>query len=306
MNRNHIFLWIMITLLLPFVSSGEPPDFDGNQAFTFLYKQVELGPRIPGSKSHDLAVTQFSDWFEQCGGQVILQRFSVDVPVHYSDSKKQQTVDGVNVIARFGSADKIDYLFCAHYDTRPWADHDPDLAKRDQPIDGANDGASGVAVLLELARLFSIEPPPVTVELVLFDVEDSGAPGDNESYCLGSAYYSRNYAGEAPLGAILLDMVGDESLEIPKEYFSYAYSRSWTDYLFDLASELGLSAFVDEVGDAVYDDHVNLIRNGIPTCNFIDFDYAPWHTHGDVPGQCSPESLSQVGTLLRALVYGEN
>ena len=218
---------------------------------------------------------------------------------------KTREVKAVNVIAHFGAAGDPIYLFCAHYDTRPWADKDPNPDNRQIPIPGANDGASGVAVLLELARLFAHTPPPMPIEIVLFDVEDSGVPETNETYCLGSAYYTKHYSGKTPVGAILLDMIGDSDLEIKMEYFSYVYCRSWTEHLFDLAEELELDHFISEIGDAVYDDHIHLIKAGIPTCDLIDFEYPVWHTLADTPSQCSPESLRQVGTLLRYIVYEE-
>lgn len=286
-------------------SRAAAPTFDGTSAFTFLYKQVQFGPRVPGSEAHAKAVESFRDWFEQCGGQVRLQTFTADVHTSPEGDSPKVEMEGTNVIARFGGGRVADYILCAHFDTRPWADEDPDPAYRDKPIPGANDGASGVAVLLEMARLFRDNPPPATVDIVLFDLEDSGASGDNESYCLGSAYYAQNHAGVAPAGAVLLDMIGDANLEIPKEWFSWAYVPEWTAHIFDLAKQVDATAFIPEVGQPVYDDHVNLIRAGIPTVDLIDFDYTYWHTHQDSPEACSPESLGQVGRVLVRLVYGE-
>ncbi len=301
---------LLLAALIVFIcfdnlSAQEIPQFDGASAFTFLYRQVSMGPREPGSEVHEQAVEDYIDWFRRCGGQVHTQSFEVEIHTSPDKSSARRRVAATNVIARFGPEGSLTYLLCAHYDTRPWADLDQDSLNHDKPIPGANDGASGVAVLLEMARLFAISEPPVPVEIVLFDVEDSGVPGDNETYCLGSAYYVRHYAGSAPAGVVLVDMVGDADLEIPKEYFSNAYAPEWIDYLFKLAAEVNSDVFVDRAGAPVYDDHVHFLRAGIPACNLIDFDYRYWHTMNDVPEACAPESLEQVGRVLVRLVYGE-
>ncbi len=281
------------------------PEFDGNSAFTFLYRQVEWGPRNPGSEGHSRAIEEYKEWFEECGAEVTLQRFKAKIHKSFEADSEMEEIDATNIIAHFGTSKRSTYMFCAHYDTRPWADFETDPQKQMTPIPGANDGASGVAVLLEMARLFAVNPPPVSVDLVLFDVEDAGIQGNNNTWCLGSAYFARHYAGSAPAGSILVDMIGDTDLEIPKEYFSYAYSKEWTDHLFQLAEEVGSYSFIDEIGDPVYDDHVNLIRGGFTVTNFIDFDYPYWHTLEDTPEKCSAQSLEQVGNVLVRLVYGD-
>ncbi|MBZ0263856.1 M28 family peptidase [bacterium] len=299
-----IIVFLLVMLCCSATHQGIAAEFDGNEAFKFLYKQVELGPRVPGTEIHAKAVEYYVDWFEEMGGRVREQKFSVSIPEQPKRNSKTYEVEATNIIANFGPPGKPTYLFCAHFDTRPWSDQDPNPENFNTPVPGANDGASGVAVLLELARLFAIEEPPDPIEIVLFDVEDAGVSGDNESYCLGSAYYAKHYAGSAPVGAVLLDMIGDASLEINMEYFSYNYAKSWTQYLFELAEQLNLYSFNAKLGDPVYDDHVNLIRAGIPTCNLIDFDYPYWHTVQDTPDKCSPESLKEVGDLLVGLIYG--
>jgi Peptidase family M28 len=306
-NRLSIYKPILLIAIFSFVSISiaAPPKFDRNSAFTFLYKQVAFGPRIPGTESHQRAIDSYVSWFEECGLSVRIQQFNADIHTLPDINSPTNRVTGKNVIARYGTAATPDFIFCAHFDTRPWCDMDPDTSYFNTPCPGANDGASGVAVLLEIARLFVENPPDVTIEFVLFDVEDSGVPANNETYCIGSAHYARNYAGRAPFGAILLDMIGDSDLQISKENFSWTYSRDWTDHLFSLAKEENLKSFVDEVGTAVFDDHVNLLRAGIPTCNLIDFDYEYWHTHMDVPEACSSESLEEVGNLLVRLIWNE-
>lgn len=303
--KRGVVLSLLVLLLTVAPGFAQPPTFDGTSAFTFLYKQVEMGPRNPGSEGHKRALDSYREWFEQCGALVRRQSFTADVHTSPEGSSPKQEMRGTNLIAQFGKGRSADYLLCAHFDTRPWADEDPDPKRRMEPIPGANDGASGVAVLLEMARLFAEQPPPGRVDIVLFDLEDSGASGDNESYCLGSAYYAKNHYGPAPIGAVLLDMIGDAELEIPMEWFSWAYAPEWTKHVFDLAEEVEAGAFYPEVGDPVYDDHVPLLRAGIPTVDLIDFNYPHWHTHNDVPENCAPESLEQVGRVLVRLVYGE-
>ncbi len=306
-SRSSFFAPLLFIAVFSFVSNlyGTPPQFDGNSAFTFLYKQVEFGPRIPGTPSHQRAIDSYVKWFEECGLSVRIQQFNADIHTLPDINSPTTSVTGKNVIARYGTAPTPDYILCAHFDTRPWCDMDPDTSYFNTPCPGANDGASGVAVLLEIARLLVENPPDVTVEFVLFDVEDSGVPENNETYCVGSAHYAQHYAGRAPFGAILLDMIGDSNLEISKEQFSWTYAREWTDYLFNLAEEENLHSFINEIDTAVYDDHVNLLRAGIPTCNLIDFDYEYWHTHMDVPEACSSESLEEVGRLLVRLLWNE-
>ncbi len=310
MRQHQTVIVVFLLILLQFSGSiafsqdnGFTPRFNGENAFMFLYRQVEFGPRNPGSEGHEAAIRSYVDWFEQCDAEVELQYFQATVNTLPDSTSPTRTLRGTNIIARFGPTGSAHFLFCAHYDTRPWADETPDSTLRRNPIPGANDGASGVAVLLEMARLFSIWPPEMPIEMVLFDLEDSGVPGMNSSYCLGSSFYAYNRPGTAPVGAIVLDMIGEKDLEVNMEYFSYVYARDWTEYLFDIAEEVDSDFFISEIGEAAYDDHIHLLNSGIPTCNFIDFNYDYWHTHQDTPDKCSAESLEQVGRVLVYLVY---
>jgi Zn-dependent M28 family amino/carboxypeptidase len=193
----------------------------------------------------------------------------------------------------------------AHYDTRPRSDRETDPARAALPLIGANDGASGTAVLLHLAELLAAAPPPAGVDLLFFDVEDYGREGDLAHYCLGSARLARTWdefggplAGGRPRGLVLLDMVGKRDLAIPMEGYSLRMAEPWTRALFARAAELGLDAFVSEPGPAVYDDHVPFLQAGIPAVDLIDFDFPEWHTQRDVPAACSPASLEAVGRLV--------
>jgi len=215
-----------------------------------------------------------------------------------------------NIIASFNLPATDRVLLCAHWDSRPWADQDPLPANRKKPVPGANDGASGVAVLLELARLFHGQKPPVGVDIVLFDGEDLGHGGDFSGYAQGSKYFAE-HKGQSfnPRFGILLDMVGKKDISIPREQNSTSYAPSVVDYVWSLAARLASSgridprSFTDAPGPSVYDDHVPLNQAGIPAIDLIDFDYPSWHTVNDTPDKCSPQSLASVGNLLAAVVY---
>ena len=198
----------------------------------------------------------------------------------------------------------------AHFDTRPVSDLDPDPAQRDVPLVGANDGASGVAVLLHLLEILGENPPKAGVDLIFFDAEDSGHSGSPDEFCLGSRHlaetlqdFSNPLVGSTPRGLILLDMIGKKDLRVPMEGYSLRYAPVWTQAVFNRALELGLPAFVPEPGPSIYDDHVPFLGKGIPALDLIDFDFPQWHTTGDVPSVCSSTSLEQVGVLLVSLIY---
>jgi Zn-dependent M28 family amino/carboxypeptidase len=182
---------------------------------------------------------------------------------------------------------------------------------KNQPILGANDGASGVAVILELARILHAEPPPIGISLVLFDAEDYGTPGDSWSYCIGSQYFAKNIPISYPAYAINLDMVGDKNLEFYIERYSYQQNAALVLELWDLAATLKLSAFKKQAKYMIFDDHVPLYEiAGIPSVDIIDFDYPNdqinyHHTHNDVVANCSPHSLWQVGTLMVNHIYAK-
>jgi Zn-dependent M28 family amino/carboxypeptidase len=200
-------------------------------------------------------------------------------------------------------------LIGAHWDTRAVADEDLDNEKNNLPIIGANDGASGTAVLMELALIFKKNNPPIGIDMIFFDAEDVGISGQPRTYAMGSEYFSKNLPIAKPDFGIIVDMVGDKNLNISIERFSYRIDKKRVIELWDLASELNLRAFKKEIRYEVYDDHIPLWENAnIPTIDIIDFDYPNlfynhWHTHNDTPENCSAQSLGQVGTLLVNYVY---
>jgi len=219
-----------------------------------------------------------------------------------------------NILARFNPPARKHVLLLAHYDTRAIADQDPDPGNRSKPILGANDGASGVAVLLMLADIFARDVPPIGVDLLLVDAEDQGRSGDLDNFCLGTKAFlpemNELLGGVRPQYAVLVDMVGDAELTLPIEYNSWRGARKLVSRIWNLARDLGYSQFRFEMGAQIYDDHVPLLEAGIPAVDIIDFDYPNteknyWHTLEDTPDKCSAESLEVVGTVLTTLIYSE-
>jgi Zn-dependent M28 family amino/carboxypeptidase len=196
-------------------------------------------------------------------------------------------------------------VLCAHWDSRERADQDPDPAYRALPVPGANDGASGVAVLLEVAELMSRRAPPRPVELVFFDGEDQGRADDPDGFCRGSRHYARTLAegGERPLAAFLFDMVGDRDLQIHPEVQSARRAANLVALVLEAARATGARHFRPEPRHFVYDDHVPLLDAGVPAVDIIDFDYPAWHTTHDLPDRTSAASLAQVSRVAAWLVY---
>jgi Zn-dependent M28 family amino/carboxypeptidase len=285
-------------LLLIAIALGASPSlaaergFDAERAYRDLVRQCEFGPRVPGTQSHVECALWLAQSLYECAGQVSIQAFVITAderPLHLT-----------NLIATFNPSGAGHVLLCAHWDTRPQADRDPDQANRAEPVPGANDGASGAAVLLEIARALKANPPKQRVTIVLFDGEDYGPTTDR--MFLGSRFFADSFAGPAVSWAVLLDMVGDRELRIPIERVSQQSAPNIVDRVWNAAERVGATAFVREAGQSVMDDHVFLLRKGIPCIDVIDFDYRYWHTTADTPDKCSAQSLEQVGrTILSAL-----
>ena len=197
-------------------------------------------------------------------------------------------------------------LLCAHWDTRPWADQDTDPKNRQKPILGANDGASGIAVLLEIAQILQSNKPAIGVDIVMFDGEDAGTSSEERSYAKGSAAFARAYSmGYQPMYGILIDMIGDSDLEIYKEAYSVQYAGHIVEKVWNKAAQLGIREFKAQTGYSIFDDHIPLLERGIICIDIIDFDYPYWHTVEDSPDKCSPSSLEKIGRLLVAIIFDE-
>ena len=283
----------------------EVPQFDANRSYQYLIRQTNFGPRAAGSAGHEQCLQYLSAELRSLADTLELQPFS------YSNSRIG-TVALTNIVAHFSGGDAKRLLLMAHWDTRPWADADANPNAHELPIAGANDGASGVAVLLELARQFKAHAPPIGVSIVLVDGEDLGTSGKADSWCPGSKYFASHLpAGLTFSSAINLDMVGDAELLIKREQRSDKWAPEIADLIFKTAEELGIHQFSNSSGDDVMDDHVALNEVGIRAVDLIDFDYPNaqknyWHTMQDTPDKCSPESLSAVGTLLLHLLYSKH
>lgn len=294
--------WLIFVCIFLFACNKQPPlqvpVFDGAKAYDLLVKQCDFGPRVPDTPAHAACQEFLVTELKALADRVVEQSFE-----HYSEGMKK-TVRLTNIVASFGMAAGQRILLCAHWDSRPWADQDADPSNHTQPVPGANDGASGVAVLLEIAHVLKATPPPVGVDIVLFDGEDAGLHGQNETYLTGSRYFARNKdVRYNPMMGILLDMVGDADLQLYKEVNSVRYASGVVDRVWNLAAHLGIHEFVGSERHEVIDDHLPLIEAGIPMIDIIDFDYPYWHTVADTPDKCSAQSLEKVGRVLLAAVY---
>jgi glutaminyl-peptide cyclotransferase len=298
MSKTCCSLFLCILLTSCGSRDVEPPAFDGEQAFRYLFEQVQFGPRVPGTAASKACRSYFYEHFRAAGFQVDSQAFYFTDPYTGVDSPL------VNVIAhyRVDEDDSMAVLYLAHYDSRPRAEHAFDSMMQELPIAGANDGASGVAVLMELANLVADRHPPVNVDLVLVDGEDWGKPGDRDHYLLGSRHFATGIQGKYHFG-IVPDMVGDADQQIFREEFSERFHPELNDLVWNTAAELSISTFVDTTRWEVYDDHVRLNVGGVPSVVIVDFDYPYWHTEFDTPDKCSAQSLENVGRVLTKILY---
>jgi len=280
-------------------SAGAGQKFDGKQAFEYLRQQVTFGPRIPGTPAHE----QTGDW--------ILERLratadTVEVQAFTHVTRKKVTLHLRNFIARFRPTATERVLFLAHWDTRPRADQSANLGAQRMPVPGANDGASGVAVLLGVADALKATPPALGVDLLFVDGEDYGDFSDSTEVLIGSRYFASHLpAGYAPLYAVLFDMVGDKNLEIYYEGNSQATAPEVVDRVWRVAHDIGHGAqFRPGVRHTLVDDHVSLQKAGVHAIDVVDFDYPYWHTTDDTIDKVSGESLQIVGDVAVALARG--
>lgn len=294
------FKFYFVILITIFSNKGLTctPIFNKIRAYDYLKKQCEFGPRVPGTVGHQNCLRFFEQELSKLAKKVYLQEFYYRLP------GTMKNMHGVNVIANFNPGSKRKVLLCAHWDTRPQADMDDDKKKRTEPVMGANDGASGVAVLLEIANQLKLRTPPYQVDIVFFDAEDAGVYEQNDSWALGSKEYAKSLTSQnLPDFGILLDMIGDRNLEIYTEINSEIFAPRLVKYVWNIASQLGISEFISHSQYQVQDDHLRLLEVGVPCIDIIDFDYPYWHTTHDTPEKCSPESLAKVGKVLLEVIY---
>jgi hypothetical protein len=282
--------------------------FDKERALAFLRAQCAFGPRVPGTPPHSRARDYLKRELARWADEVQEQRFSevlgagrvelTNLIAIFHPSGSEKALAGKEAAAPESSTR---VLVCAHWDSRPTADQETDPQRRARPIPGANDGASDTAVVLELSRVLAVRRPPQEVMLVLFDGEDYGPKIDR--MLLGSRHFARNYRGPKPEWAALLDMVGDKNLEIPVEGYSQQMAPKVVERIWQAAEAIGSRPFVRRPGPWVQDDHLPLLRAGIPCIALIDFDYPYWHTLEDTPDKCSADSLQAVGDVLLHAIY---
>lgn len=283
-------------------SADQRGSFDADSAYSYVRHQVEFGPRVPGSEAHRKTATWLEQELRRHGADVVLQRAEVK-------AFDGTTLPMTNIMGSY-NPDKGDrLLLLAHYDTRPWADKDADASHHDRAIDGANDGGSGVGVLLEIARQLGMNDHSIGVDILFVDCEDYGSEGDDDSWALGARYFATHpiKPGYAASRAILLDMVGDKDAVFPAEYFSRRAAPDLDDAIRKSAISAGHgNLFPARMGGAVTDDHVELIKAGIPAIDIIDYrenGFCPtWHTMDDNMEHIDKETLRGVGeTLTRYL-----
>lgn len=288
------------------MTSATLGDFNADSAYNFLAKQLSYGPRVPNTDAH----RKTGDWLVS-----ELRRHGTKVT---EQTAKLRAFDGTilnarNILGQINPEAKDRILLLAHWDSRPWADQDPDLSKRKQPVDGANDGASGVAVLLEIARQLALNPVNKGIDILFVDAEDWGEEGDDDSWALGTRHFVNNLPVEGynPRFAILLDMVGGKDATFYREYFSEQSAPDVSEALWQAAASLGHGdMFVNKLGTAVLDDHVELIKAGIPAIDIIEYHgegqggFNPrWHTTGDTLEGISKATLGAVGNTLITFLY---
>jgi len=294
-RRTLVALLTTLTvLLLAAPGCSRPIEPDGARLMARVKHQLDAGPRIPGTPGHAAIGEWIAAEITRLGGRLERQTFV--------DSTLGRPLPILNLIGHFGPAGGKRLVLAAHWDSREFADRDPDPARRGEPVPGANDGGSGVAVLLEVAEMMRKTPPAIAVDLVFFDGEDQGA-GDSESYCLGARGYAARVRREEILAAFIFDMVGDCDLGIHPEVFSSQRASNLAALVVEGARATGARSFHAEPMFEVYDDHRPLLEAGIPAVDIIDFEYDAWHTTSDDLNHVSAASLTEVTRVAAWLVY---
>lgn len=281
-------------------------EFDGQRAFTYAAAQMKFGPRIPNTPGHDSCGAWIEAQLRRTADTVIVQEFTVT-------NRQGEHLHLKNYLARFRPQAADHVLYLAHWDTRPHADQDQNLGNQRQPVPGAVDGASGVAVLLGVADALKQRPPAVGVDLLFVDGEDYGTFDTQtldsafSDVLMGSRYFAKHLPSDNyhPMLAVLFDMVGAQNLALPIEQYSQAFAPEVVDRVWHVADSLGYgSVFQKQAGPSLIDDHTMLQRAGIHAIDVVDFDgyHAYWHTIDDTIDKVSAESLQMVGDVAVALV----
>ena len=296
------------------VYEQQSPDFNADSAYLYIAEQCAFGPRVMNSEAHDACADYIAAKFESFGAQIVNQDAE---GVLYDGTKVRMR----NIVASYNLDNPVRLMICSHWDSRPWADHDANADNHRTPIDGANDGASGVAVMMEIARQIQLKAPGIGVDLICFDAEDCGTPewadkgDDNAStWCLGSQYWAGKHHADGYTAryGILLDMVGGSNCVFEKEAYSMAYAPSVVDKVWSKAIRLGFGdLFKNTNGGGITDDHVQVNMSGIPCIDIIARDAngntfcKTWHTMNDNVGNIDKQTLKAVGQTVMEVIYTE-
>lgn len=281
-------------------------DFSGDSAYKFVDAQCSFGARVPGTAQHTACGDYLENEMKKYGD------VTVQSPTLTAFNGKSYKARNIITAINPDSARRV--LLLAHWDSRPWADADADAANHSKPVPGANDGASGVGVLMELARIFSANPPKVGVDIMFVDMEDMGTEGDDTSWALGTQYWvnNRHLPGYRPMFGILLDMVGAKDAHFEHEIYSKYYAPQVLSLVWDTAAKSGYGKyFKNSMGGGVTDDHVFINQAGIPTIDIIDSNsgnadggfFPYWHTTRDDMSNISAETLKAVGQTVANVIY---
>jgi len=322
--KPSIFALLALALLAPACKNDKPeevvppktykaPAFNHDSAYAFVEKQVSFGPRLPNTEGHKACKEWLVSRLKGYGFDVIEQDFEAKV---YTGA----VLNATNIIGRYNPKAQKRIVLAAHWDTRHIADSPLSTERQNEPILGADDGGSGVAVLLELARQLQanpIESQHLGIDIVFFDAEDHGqSGGDEKTYCLGAQHWAKNphVSNYKPIYGILLDMVGARGARFTKEYVSMSYAPGLMNKIWTMAQRMGYgNLFVDVPTGALVDDHyfVNIIA-GIPMIDIINRPAGTetgfgehWHTHYDNMDIIDPNTLKAVGRVVTAVVYRE-
>ena len=282
------------------------PKFDSENAYQQVKAQTDFGPRNPGSAGHKRALVYLQNELGKYADEIKLQSFTYS---GYDDEKLELT----NIIGKFNPNAKKRIMFCAHWDTRPRAEKDEDPSKRNLPIIGANDGGSGVGVLLEIARLLKNQKVNYGVDIIFFDGEDYGKESDLNYFCLGAKYYSATLTGDFPVFSILLDLVGDKEANFKMEGNSLKYAPEVVKMIWGIAGKINATMFSPSEGSSIYDDHIPLNQAGLKSVDVIDAELVGadtpikrrnyWHSHKDTMDNIGKNALQQVGDVMINLIY---
>ena len=287
--------------------SQDIPSFDAKRAMDLLKTQCSFGARHPGSSGH----IQMKKFMQKILYPLSDSLYIMDEAIPHPYEKS--TMHLTNYLSRYNLDATYRIMLMAHWDSREFADRDPDPQNHKLPVLGANDGASGVAVLLTLAEILHALPLlNIGIDLLFVDGEDQGRSGDSENFGLGTRAFSKHVPDPRPQFAICLDMVADHEQHFLIEYFSLQYAPEVVQAIWTLANDLGYTQFEKRIGRAIMDDHYYLYKYAkIPAIDIIDFDYPNsevnyWHTVQDVPENCAPESLGNVGTVMTHFIYSQD